>query len=219
MVKFEDPRTWPKLDAIGGTVELSPALILHAYRHGVFPMPFAPGLIGWFSPMRRGILPLDGLRVSRSLRKSAKRYRLTVDQAFGQVLARCADPARPHGWIDEAIARNYAELHHAGIVHSVEAWDAEGRLCGGLYGVNMGGLFAGESMFHDPVHGRDASKAALIGLVDLLTADGVGGRLLDVQWRTDHLASLGVIEVPRDRYLELLSAALELPAPEWVVPD
>lgn len=215
VVKFEDPTTWPRLDTIGGTMALSPALILHAYRHGVFPMPLGHGIIGWFSPLRRGILPLDGLRVTRSLRKSAKRYSITTDRAFDEVIARCADPTRPNGWIDEMIAHNYGELRRQGLVHSVEVWDDEGRLCGGLYGVGLGGLFAGESMFHDPVHGRDASKVALLGLVEILTADGVNGRLLDVQWRTDHLASLGVIDVPRVRYLELLREALELPTPLW----
>ncbi len=215
MVTFEDPETWPKRDAIGASVELTPELILHAYRHGAFPMPFAPGLIGWFSPMLRGILPLGSLRVTRSLRKSARRYSLTVDMAFDQVLARCADPQRPHGWIDAAIADAYAALRELGFVHSIEAWDDEGRLCGGLYGVSIGGLFAGESMFHDPEHGRDASKVALMGLVDILTGDGETGRLLDVQWRTDHLATLGVTEVPRTHYLELLRCALALPAPDW----
>lgn len=215
MVKFEDPTTWPKLDTIGGTMGLTPELTLHAYRHGVFPMPLGHGVVGWFSPMQRGILPLDGLRVTRSLRKSAKRFTVTTDRAFQDVLDRCADPDRPNGWIDEAIVWDYTELHRRGVVHSVEVWDSEGRLCGGLYGVGIGGLFAGESMFHDPVHGRDGSKVALIALVGVLTGDGVTGRLLDVQWRTNHLATLGVIEVPRQRYLRLLQAALELPAPDW----
>ncbi|MDO5500682.1 MAG: leucyl/phenylalanyl-tRNA--protein transferase [Propionibacteriaceae bacterium] len=212
---FEDPSTWPRLDTVSGSFGMTPQLLLHAYRHGLFPMPIGHGIIAWFSPMRRGILPLDGFRVSRSLRKSAKRFTVTVDRAFDQVLARCADPTRQHGWINEVIVQHYTELHERGVVHSVETWDGAGRLCGGLYGVSLGGLFAGESMFHDPVHGRDASKVALLGLVDVLTGDGVPGRLLDVQWQTPHLASLGVIEVPRARYLELLGHARELPAPDW----
>lgn len=213
MTAFGDPESWPRHDHIAASQGMNQQILLDAYRHGAFPMPIGGGLLGWFSPVRRGILPLDGVRITRSLRKSAKRFTITVDQAFDQVIARCGDPARPDGWIDTQIVRAYTELHGRGIVHSVEAWDAEGRLCGGLYGVSLGGLFAGESMFHDPVHGRDASKVALLGLVELLTGDGVAGRLLDVQWRTEHLASLGVIEVPRERYLRLLPAALELPPP------
>ncbi|MDO5681503.1 MAG: leucyl/phenylalanyl-tRNA--protein transferase [Propionibacteriaceae bacterium] len=219
MVTFENPATWPPDDSIGSTVGLTPELAVHGYRHGLFPMPISEELMGWFSPMWRGILPLDQLRVTRSMRQSAKKYAVTVDLVFPQVLARCADPNRPHGWIDRQIAETYATLHQHGIVHSVEVWDGHGRLCGGLYGVNIGGLFAGESMFHDPLHGRDASKVALMTLVEILTADGVPGRLLDVQWRTDHLASLGVVEVPRARYLEMLPAALALPAPRWPVGD
>lgn len=194
-------------------------MVVEAYRHGVFPMPLDSDLIGWYSPARRGILPLDGLKVSRSLRKSARRYRITVDRAFDQVLTRCGDPTRPHGWITSDIAEIYTFLHEQGIVHSVEAWNGEGRLVGGLYGVSIAGLFAGESMFHDPVHGRDASKAALIGLTERLTAAGAEGRLLDVQWRTEHLATLGVVEVTRRTYLARLRAALELPAPIWADSD
>lgn len=201
---------------IDATLGMDPATILDAYRQGVFPMPILDGhVVGWFSPMDRAILPLDELRVSRSLRKTAKRYTITVDEAFDRVLSACADPRRPHGWINDQVEECYTWLHREGVVHSVEAWDAAGRLCGGLYGVSLGGLFAGESMFHDPEFGRDASKAALIGLVERLTADGVAGRLLDVQWQTSHLASLGVVDVPRAAYLELLAQALTLPAPAW----
>ena len=219
MTLFDDPESWPDDDLIGASLGMDPWAIAEAYTRGVFPMPLEGNLVGWYSPLRRGILPLDGLRVSRSLRKTARRYRITVDRAFPEVLARCADPNRPHGWIDRDIAEAYTCLHERGIVHSVEAWDARGRLAGGLYGVGLGGLFAGESMFHDPEWGRDASKAALIGLVERITAAGPEGRVLDVQWRTDHLASLGVIEIPRRDYLERVTAALELPAPLWDAPD
>lgn len=198
------------------TLGMDPELIVHAYTHGVFPMPlFDTKVVGWFSPMARGILPLDGLRVTRSLRKSAKRYAMTVDHAFDRVVAACADPVRPHGWINGEVAACYTELHRMGMAHSVEVWDAEGRLCGGLYGVGVGGLFAGESMFHDPEFGRDASKAALIALVERLTADGVRGRLLDVQWKTTHLETLGVVEMPRPTYLARVRQALRLPGPDW----
>jgi leucyl/phenylalanyl-tRNA--protein transferase len=163
----------------------------------------------WFSPVHRGIVPLDGLVVSRSLRRSCRDFEIRVDTAFGEVVAGCGDPRRDSGWITRDIAEAYGELHRLGWAHSVEAW-RDGELAGGLYGVGIGGLFAGESMFHRV---RDASKVALVGLVSLLTEDGAEGRLLDVQWVTPHLATLGAVEVPRARYLELLERALTLPAP------
>jgi leucyl/phenylalanyl-tRNA--protein transferase len=147
------------------------------------------------------------------------RYEIRVDTDFGQVLGRCADPKRPGSWIDARIRDIYTDLHHRGIVHSVEAWNPDGVLVGGLYGVSLGGLFAGESMFHDPVLGRDASKAALVGLVERLRAAGGADRLLDVQWRTDHLATLGVVEIDRSDYLTRLDRALALPDPLWPDPS
>lgn len=217
MPLFGDPARWPHDDLIGWSdpADVDAAVVVEAYGTGVFPMP-VQDVMGWWSPVARGVLPLDGLRVSRSLRKTAKRYRITVDRAFTQVIDRCADPSREGAWIDRRIRELYAELHAAGIVHSVEAWDDADRLVGGLYGVALGGLFAGESMFHDPEHGRDASKAALIGLVDVLRGAGrPQERLLDVQWRTDHLATLGVVEVPRAAYLARLDQALGLPGVDW----
>lgn len=212
---FGDPREWPEDDLVALSTEFDADLVLTAYRSGVFPMPAEGGLMGWYSPVDRGILPLQALRVPRSLRKTAKRYEIRTDTAFDAVLAACGDPGRDGAWIDGDIARVYRRLHDAGIVHSVEAWTEDGQLAGGLYGVGIGGLFAGESMFHHPEIGRDASKAALIGLVALLTADGAEGRLLDVQWLTPHLESLGVIEVDRDDYLDLLDTALLVPEPTW----
>jgi leucyl/phenylalanyl-tRNA---protein transferase len=216
---FGSPRRWPTNDLIGMSEEFSPELAVAGYRAGVFPMPQhgfrGRDLIGGASPVDRGILPLDGLNVSRSLRKMIKRYRITVDTAFDEVIARCGDPSRPGGWIDDRILDVYSTLHELGIVHSVEARTDDGRLAGGLYGVSLGGLFAGESMFHDPVIGRDASKAALVALVDILRADGAE-RLLDVQWRTPHLASLGVIEISRTEYLRRLAVALKLLPPVFV---
>lgn len=216
---FGPPGEWPHQDLIALSDEFDPDLTLDAYRSGAFPMPLhdaglPDGVMGWWSPVLRGILPLGDLRVTRSLRKSAKRYAVTFDRAFGEVLARCGDPRRPDGWIDDDIVAVYTELHARGVVHSVETWTPEGRLVGGLYGVSVNGLFAGESMFHDPVHGRDASKVALLRLVEFLD-DGVEGRLLDVQWVTDHLESLGAVEVDRVDYLRLLDEALGLPTPEW----
>jgi leucyl/phenylalanyl-tRNA---protein transferase len=167
--------------------------------------------LGWWSPDPRGILQLDRLHVSRSLRRSLARFDLTVDAAFDEVVAACAEPARSGRWITVEIAAAYGELHRLGWAHSVECW-RDGTLAGGLYGVSVGGLFAGESMFH---RATDASKVALVGLVDLLRADGDRRRLLDVQWRTDHLARLGVIEVPRREYLARLRAALQCPPPRF----
>jgi leucyl/phenylalanyl-tRNA--protein transferase len=209
---FPDPRD-AEDDLVGIGADLAPGTLLAAYRSGIFPMPehgVRPPM-HWFSPVRRGIVPLDGLVVSRSLRRSCRDYEIRVDTAFDDVVAGCGDPRRDAGWITRDVAAAYAELHRLGWAHSVEAW-RHGRLAGGLYGVGIGGLFAGESMFH---RARDASKVALVALVELLGADGVGGRLLDVQWVTPHLATLGAVEVPRATYLEMLARALTLPPPPW----
>lgn len=214
---FGDPAEWPPHDVIGVSTEFSLTMVVEAYTAGVFPMPAeieGEYAMAWFSPLHRGVLPLDGLRVTRSLRKMLKRYRVTVDQEFDQVMERCADKSREGAWIDHRILTVYQQLHRRGLAHSVESWDSEGRLVGGLYGVGLGGLFAGESMFHDPEHGRDASKVALVRLVELLGAAG-DERMLDVQWQTPHLESLGVVELDRNDYLERLPAVLRTPAPVW----
>jgi leucyl/phenylalanyl-tRNA--protein transferase len=161
--------------------------------------------MAWWSPDPRGVLPLDGLRVTRSLRRSQRRYDVRVDTAFDAVVEACADPSRDGGWISDDIRRAYGRLHELGWAHSVETWDpATGTLVGGLYGVHVGGLFAGESMFH---RAPDASKVALVALVERLRAIGVV--LLDVQWLTEHLASLGAVEIPRAEYLRRLGRALD----------
>ncbi|MDA8434726.1 MAG: leucyl/phenylalanyl-tRNA--protein transferase [Actinomycetales bacterium] len=208
-----DPsRAQPGVELLGVGADLEPGTLLAAYRRGLFPMPTdADGPLGWWSPDPRGILPLDGLRVTASLRKSCRRYTTTVDTAFVDVVRACGDPRRPGGWITPGIVEAYAELHRLGWAHSVETRTVEGDLVGGLYGVEIGGLFAGESMFS---RATDASKVALVGLVERLAAAQVPGarrRLLDVQWRTDHLATLGVVEASRRRYLRLLRDALTLP--------
>jgi len=212
---FGAPELWRHDDLVAVSRAFDAGLVLQAYRSGVFPMPARAGLMGWWSPLDRAILPLDQLRVTRSLRKMLPRYEIRVDSDFDAVLAGCADPKRPDGWIDGDIRRIYRELHREGEVHSVEAWTPDGELAGGLYGVSLGGLFAGESMFHQPDIGRDASKVALVALVQILAAAGPHGRLLDVQWMTPHLQSLGVVEVPRSRYLDLLAYALQLSDPDW----
>nr|WP_035758830.1 leucyl/phenylalanyl-tRNA--protein transferase [Granulicoccus phenolivorans] len=219
MINPTDPDTWPDQDLVFGSEQMDPPAVLEAYRLGLFPMPLDEyGFVGWFSPMERGILPLDGLRVTRSLRKMIKRYRVSVDQDFRGVVQGCADPHREGRWIDTEVTEVYTALHEAGYAHSVEVWNADDVLVGGLYGISVGGLFAGESMFHHPELGRDASKVALVTLVELLRASGPEGRLLDVQWQTDHLASLGVIEVTRADYLDLLEEALTVPPPCWDLP-
>jgi leucyl/phenylalanyl-tRNA---protein transferase len=197
------------LVAHGG--DLEPSTLLAAYRVGLFPMPaeLHSEQICWWSPVRRGVLPLDGLRVSRSLRASTRRFEVRVDTAFAEVVEACADPERDARWINPAIVAGYTRLHELGWAHSVEAW-RDDRLVGGLYGVAIGGLFAGESMFS---HVTDASKVALVHLVDLLRDEHADRRLLDTQWQTPHLASLGVVEVPREEYLSRLVLSLSVPLP------
>ena len=192
-------------DAVAIGADLSASTVLAAYRLGMFPMHLETGELAWWSPDPRGVLPLDALRVSRSLRASTLRFEVTVDTAFTQVMRACADDRRDHGWITDEFVETYSELHRLGWAHSVEAWTASGELAGGLYGLEIGGLFAGESMFHRE---RDASKVALVALVEILRSAG-GNRLLDVQWRTDHLATLGAIEIPRLEFLHLLDGALQ----------
>lgn len=200
-------------EVVGVGADLEPGTLLAAYRAGLFPMPADGGAIAWWSPDPRGILPLAGLRVGRSLRKAVNRFEIRVDTAFDEVTGACADPGREGAWITPVIRAAYARLHRLGWAHSVEAWSLEdGTLQGGLYGVAIAGLFAGESMFH---RATDASKVALVGLVDrMAAAEGIpADRLLDVQWRTDHLASLGVVTVARPEYRRRLRRALELPLP------
>jgi leucyl/phenylalanyl-tRNA--protein transferase len=193
-------------DLVAVGADLEPGTVLAAYRAGLFPMPVRPGgALGWWSPDPRAVIPLDGLRVSRSLRRSCRRFEVRIDTACDEVIAACADPRRPRGWITDEVQAAYRRLHRLGWVHSVEVWAGRG-LAGGLYGVAIGGLFAGESMFH---RSSDASKVALVALVDLVGRIG----LLDVQWQTPHLASLGAIELRRSEYLARLAGALQLPLP------
>jgi leucyl/phenylalanyl-tRNA--protein transferase len=202
-----DPRrAEPGEDLIAVGADLQPGTLLAAYRAGLFPMPVDPNRrrtrTAWYSPDPRGIIPLDGLRVSRSLRRSLRRYEIRADVDFRRVMEACAIPERTGRWITAPFVDAYEELFSLGWAHSVETY-LDGELVGGLYGVRIGGLFAGESMFH---RATDASKVALVWLVDQLGASGA--TLLDVQWATDHLASLGAVEVPRSTYLDLLESAL-----------
>jgi len=202
---FPPAEEWPDGDAILMGGQLDPATLIAAYRRGLFPMiAHAPDpVLVWWSPEPRAILPLAGFRVTRSLARSARRFEVRVDTCFSDVIARCADPSRPRGWITPEFIDAYTTLHELGWAHSVEIFDRQGVLAGGLYGVSIAKLFAGESMFHTQ---RDASKVALMALVELMRDSGM--TLLDVQWTSSHLESLGAVEVPRRRYLQLLTEAV-----------
>ena len=197
-----DPAAAGPDDVVAVGADLEPGTVLDAYRHGLFPMRIGRRL-AWWSPTPRGILPLDGLHVSRSLRRVLGRFEIRVNTAFTPVMEACGDPGRPHGWIDASFVAAYTALHELGWAHSVEVWDAD-ALVGGLYGVRIGRFFAGESMFHRVT---DASKVACRATVELLRLDGAS--LFDVQWTTPHLRTLGAIDLPRDEYLRRLAAAIE----------
>ncbi len=217
---FGDHGEWDREDdLVAMGADLEPGTLLAAYRLGLFPMPSGgpEDPMGWFSPVHRGVLPLDALKVSRSMRRSAREMEIRVDTDFAQVIDACANPERSGGWIDSAIRAAYLRLHELGWAHSVEAW-RDGEMVGGLYGVAVGGLFAGESMFHRV---SDASKVALMGLVDVML-DGQDvdrePRLIDVQWETPHLASLGVVAWPRPTYLRTLPYLIAARGPRWEAP-
>jgi leucyl/phenylalanyl-tRNA--protein transferase len=216
----------PDDDLVAFGADLEPLTLIEAYRHGFFPMPLSVidqighrdgrsmrdriprRRLGWFSPIERGVLFPGDIHVSRSLRSSMRRFTVSVDTAFADVIHACADPGRPHGWIDRSIIVAYTRLHHLGIAHSVEVWDGD-SLAGGLYGVALGGFFAGESMFH---RRTDASKVAMVALADLVGAEP--HRLIDVQWVTPHLERMGCVAIGRREYADRLGAALLLDTPE-----
>lgn len=197
----------PEADCVASGADLEPATVLAAYRAGLFPMP-AGRELQWWSPLDRGVLGPGDLHVSRSLRRSRNRFTITVDTDFTGVIDGCADPRRSGSWIDARIREAYLRLHDLGWAHSIETRDDEGQLVGGLYGLAIGGLFAGESMFH---RATDASKVALMGLVEQM--ERVETWLVDTQWRTDHLASLGVQEIAREDYGARLPVLLASPSP------
>ncbi len=202
--------------AVGG--DLSVPRLLSAYRRGIFPWYEEPRPILWWSPEPRMVLFPDELRIARSLRKAMRRsdFRITADRAFRRVVAGCAAPRAAGGgaWIGAAMARAYAELHEAGHAHSVEVWDRHGELVGGLYGVAMGEVFFGESMFS----GADnASKMALVATAGMLPRQGC--RIIDCQLESRHLRSLGARNIARldfERYLAQ-TAAMSEPAPPWTL--
>lgn len=196
-----DPSEADPDGVVGIGADLAPSTLVDAYRRGIFPWPHPGVPLPWFSPDPRGVLPLDGFHTSRSLRRTLRQrsWTTTLDRAFAEVVAGCARHRGPAGtWITPAMARAYGRLHELGWAHSVEVWDGS-RLVGGLYGVQAGGIFTGESMFHRV---PDASKIALLDLVDRLQA--AGGTLVDVQLTTEHLATLGARDVPRRDFLATL---------------
>ena len=200
---FPTPEQMPKDDLVTLGADLKPETLIDSYKHGIFPMHLQienKREIGWWSPQQRGILPLDKINISSSLKKSMKKYFVTFDQDFDAVIEGCGDDKRPKGWIDKDIKIAYKKLFDLGYVHSVEVWNKKDELVGGLYGVEVNGLFAGESMFHKET---DASKTAMVYLVNQLKEAG-GERIFDVQWQTPHLKSMGVIKISRAKYISLL---------------
>jgi leucyl/phenylalanyl-tRNA--protein transferase len=204
-----DPRlAQPDSDLVCIGAELDPVTVLHAYTMGLFPMQVdldtGEQELGWWSPDPRGILRLDQLIVSSSLRKSIRKFTVTFDQAFERVMRSCWRDDGDGHWITDEFVETYTFLHGQGFAHSVEVWNTGGELVGGLYGIEIGGLFAGESMFHRE---RDASKVALVSIVHKL-GECPGTRLFDVQWQTEHLKTLGVTQISRGDYLEELEVVL-----------
>jgi leucyl/phenylalanyl-tRNA---protein transferase len=203
-----DPEHADEDGVVGVGADLAPGTLVDAYRRGMFPWPHPGVPLPWFSPDPRGVLGADDVRVSRSLRQRLRRcgWTTTVDAAFRAVVAGCAED-RGDGqgsWITSAMARAYGRLHDLGWAHSLEVWDGD-RLVGGIYGVQVGGVFTGESMFH---RASDASKVALVDLVARFHA--AGGRLVDVQLTTPHLRSLGARDLDRESYLAVLAGARQL---------
>jgi leucyl/phenylalanyl-tRNA--protein transferase len=194
------------------TFEITPELMLRAYRAGLFPMAETRRgeRLYWLDPEQRGILPLDSFHLPRRLRRTAlsDTYEVVADRDFAGVIAGCAAaaPGREDTWINTEIERLFGDLHRLGHAHSVESWQ-DGALVGGLYGVVLGGVFFGESMFS---RARDASKVALVHLVARLRLGGF--RLLDTQFVTSHLSQFGAVEIPREDYKALLATAVDEPA-------
>lgn len=206
---FPDPETADEDGVVGVGADLAPRTLAYAYRAGVFPWPHPSMPLPWFSPDPRGVLTVDSLHVSRSLRRTLRRsgWWTTVDVAFPAVVAACAEQrsdADEGTWITPGMERAYTRLHVLGWAHSVEVWD-DHALVGGVYGVQIGGCFTGESMFHRE---SDASKVALVDLAHRFAE--VGGRMIDVQLTTPHLRGMGARDVPRSRFLRDLKAVRDL---------
>lgn len=205
MSTFPDPR-YARSDVVAMGEDLRVETLREAYRKGIFPWPHDELPLPWFSPRRRAVIFFDELHVARSLRKVQKRepYTFTIDRAFDDVIRACSETPRPDQdgtWIEPVMIEAYRRFHEAGDVHSVEAWE-NGELAGGLYGVDAGGVFTGESMFY---RRPDASKLALLFLIDHLRERGA--TFLDCQVMTPHMEALGAREISRGKFLDLLAAA------------
>jgi leucyl/phenylalanyl-tRNA--protein transferase len=198
---------WPVLTDFGTSWD--PKVLISAYERALFPMPLDieghDVAIGWWSPATRAVFYPDQIRQTRSTRQSAKHFKVTFNQAFSDVVAECGNPDRPEGWINQDVISGYWKLHDLGLAHSVEVWQNK-QLVGGLYGVVVGGIFAGESMFHKVTN---ASKVALGALGEALN-DGQR-RVIDSQWMTPHLKSLGAVELPRAKYADLVQELASIP--------
>ena len=219
-IRFPDPGKNPRLQVVAVGCDFRPGTILGAYRSGIFPWPHGDEvdesgepLVAWFSPNPRAIFPLDREpHWSRSLRRTLRHHRwsITIDQAFGDVMRACGE-TRPSTWIIPELLDGYERLHELGWAHSLEVWEdgpAGRELVGGIYGLAIGALFAGESMFHKRT---DASKVAFASLVHHLRERRF--QVFDVQVMNPHLLSLGCVSVPRSEYLQMLGKALENPIP------
>lgn len=198
---FPDAEEWPDDDVVCVGADLEPSTVIDAYRHGMFPMYVDDKRrhLGWWSPLVRGVLRPDSVRVTRSLRQSIRKYTVTMDTAFREVVEACASARTRGNWITPDIIDSYCALHRLGWAHSVETRNTRGELVGGLYGVHFDATFAGESMFHRE---KDASKVALVHLAHWALDNGV--TLIDAQWNTEHLSSLGFVDMPRSHYLARL---------------
>jgi leucyl/phenylalanyl-tRNA--protein transferase len=206
--RFPDPRFVPGDAPFGRGADFRPETLVDAYAHGIFPWPYDDGEVYWWSPDPRAVIPLDGLKISRSLRRTVRRadFACTYDRAFDDVMRACAEPRETGTWITAEYMAGYADLHRVGHAHSVEVWSG-GELVGGLYGVTVGALFTGESMFH---RRTDASKVALVALRDRLRERGFG--VIDAQLPTAHLTSMGAVAMPRSEYLDLIADLVARPA-------
>jgi leucyl/phenylalanyl-tRNA---protein transferase len=207
--RFPDPRHAPADGPLAWGGDLHVDTLSEAYREGIFPWPADEGPVWWWSPDPRAIILPDGLHISRSLRRTLRRgtFHCTSDTAFADVVAACADRPGEGTWITPQMQRAYTKLHDHGAAHSIEVWNDGGDLVGGLYGVAVGRLFCGESMFHRV---SDASKVAMVATMRIIQCSGFV--LFDVQLPTSHLASMGAVEVSRDLFLDLLRAHRDTPA-------
>lgn len=207
-------------DLITIGADLEPPTLVYAYSKALFPMyvntedkEFLEIPLGWFSPEKRGIFEIDKLKVSRSMKQSAKKYECKINHSFKEMMVMCQTVPRHGGWITDDFIEAYTKLHKLGFAHSVETYE-DGELVGGLYGVGFGNFFAGESMVHTK---RDASKVALLHLFQFIKSQirDSSQFLLDAQWLTPHLASLGAQEVPRSEYISRLNKTISQSAISW----